>query len=223
MLFDLDGTLYHQLPLRLAMACEMAIVCGATFAAGGWRIPRVLATFRRRREALREPGLRDLCRLQYSAPARDLRTSPEHVERVVVDWMYRRPLKWIHLCRRRGVIELLRDLENRGVRRGVLSDYPAQAKIEALGLAGRFDPVLCTADSEIDAFKPQAAGFIAAATYWGLPAHDVLYVGDRIEVDAAGAAAAGMRCAILTRQPGGGSMLAVRDFDELREALESLC
>ena len=52
---------------------------------------------------------------------------------------------------------------------GVLSDYPAEAKLQALGLAGRFSPVLCATDPEIGAFKPNPRGFLHACAVWNLP------------------------------------------------------
>ena len=52
-------------------------------------------------------------------------------------------------------------------------------------------------DPEIDAFKPSPRGFLRACELWDLEPADVLFVGDRPEVDAAGAAAAGMPCVII--------------------------
>jgi len=225
-LFDLDGTLYAQFPLRVAMLGEMGVVCGASIARGGARIPRVLRAFRSMREELRhhddlgEP----LAVRQYSAVSAKLGCSPEDVESIVHEWMYRRPLKWLAYCRRRGVMELLRFLEVRGIPKGVLSDYPAHDKLAALGLAGRFDPVLSAVDPEVGAFKPDPRGYLVAAARWGVPPASVLYVGDRIDVDAKGAVAAGMACAVLTREPAVGSgVFAIADFKELQSVIERTC
>jgi FMN phosphatase YigB (HAD superfamily) len=56
---------------------------------------------------------------------------------------------------------------------------------------------LSATDPEINAFKPQPKGFLHACALWGLPPAEVLYVGDRPEVDAIGAVNAGMPCALL--------------------------
>ena len=114
--------------------------------------------------------------------------------------MLNRPLKYLQFCRAVGLDGLLAELDRLGVRTGVLSDYPAEAKLRALGLEGRFSPVLCATDPEIGAFKPSPRGFLRACAVWNLPPRDVLFVGDRVDVDAAGAAAAGMRCVIIGRQ-----------------------
>ena len=101
---------------------------------------------------------------------------------------------------------------------GVLSDYPAEAKLRALGLAGRFSLVLCATDPEVGAFKPNPRGFLRACERWQIARGDVLVVGDRVDVDAAGAAAAGMPCVIIgqvhrpagpsTRQASSSSLLS---------------
>jgi HAD superfamily hydrolase (TIGR01549 family) len=224
-LFDFDGTLYAQLPLRIAMAGEMAIASAGTLFSRGPRVPRVIATFRKTRERLRnephgEPdGKPPIVTRQYTAVAETLSVSPAEVERIVDEWMYRRPLKWLKYCRRRGLVDVLDWLELRGLRKGVLSDYPAVDKLAALGLAGRFDPVVSATDPDVNALKPNPRGYVAAARRWDLDPSEILYVGDRIEVDAAGARAAGMPCAVLTRRVSPG-VIAIRTLSELKTILD---
>jgi putative hydrolase of the HAD superfamily len=100
----------------------------------------------------------------------------------------------------------------------VFSDYPAEDKLRALGLGDHFDVVVSAVDPDVGAFKPDARGFLVAAGRWNLQAGEVLYVGDRPDVDARGAAAAGMPCAVLTRARAGARIpfIAFRDFKELQ-------
>src|SRR5689334_4088983 len=130
-LFDIDGTLYWQPPLRLAMALEMA-VCAT--GARARRDLRTVLAFRRVREELRHGDGRDegLAERQYTAVAHQLACPPADVERAVNEWIYRRPLKWLQYVRRGGLVELLDWLRQRGVRCGVFSDYPAEDKLAAL-------------------------------------------------------------------------------------------
>jgi phosphoglycolate phosphatase/putative hydrolase of the HAD superfamily len=116
---------------------------------------------------------------------------------MVTEWLYQRPLKYLRLCRRRGLEAFLTFLESKGIQAGVFSDYPVLDKLLALGLARRMSLVLCATDSEINAFKPHPKGFLHACAVWGLSPEEVLYIGDRPEVDGCGAANAGMPCAIL--------------------------
>ncbi len=210
MLFDLDGTLYHQAPLRRRMLIELALApLRERSPASALRVWRVIRRFRKTREDLRVQGDRveDLVDLQYRRPAEQLGFDPAEVETIVERWMHRRPLPHLAGCVRAELPALLDGLEARGLHIGLFSDYPARAKLEAMGLAGRFDPVLAATDPEIHAFKPHPAGLLRAAEIWDLPPDTILYVGDRPEVDAAAAVAAGMLCAII-----GGKHAAAESF-----------
>ena len=221
-LFDVDGTLYVQSPLRIAMAGEMAIASAVTAFSRGIRVPTVIATFRRVREQLRgeHEGHEFIATRQYSVVAERLRCSADEVEQIVEEWMSRRPLKWLRYCRRRGLVRLLDCLARRGIVAGVLSDYPAQDKLAALGVSRHFDLVLTTADPAINAFKPSERGYLAAAAKWHLKPSEVLYVGDRVDVDVPGARAAGMLPAVLTRRQVDQDVIAIRTFAELTSVFE---
>jgi phosphoglycolate phosphatase/putative hydrolase of the HAD superfamily len=225
-LFDVDGTLYAQPPLRAAMALEMAVTCVLPTRRHRVAIPRVLA-FRRCREELRGDHDRaePLARRQYTVAAERLGCTDHEVECAVEEWIYRRPNKWLRFCRRSGLVQLLDGLQEKGMLCGVFSDYPAEHKLAALGLEGRFGLILSALDPEIDVFKPDPRGFLAAATRWDVPASQVLYVGDRYDVDAEGALAAGMRCAVVTSEEPRNfakDVIAVRNFKELHRVLSHL-
>lgn len=202
-LFDVDGTLYHQLPLRALMAQELLrlpVALGSLPAAR--RVWRAIAAFRSAREALRgveRPGP-PLVRLQYEWAAERSGLEAEAVEAWIAEWFYARPLRHLRRCRRGGLAPALARLDAAGLRAGVLSDHPVDAKLEALGIGEAMSLKLCTMDPEIDAFKPHPVGFLRACSLWGLAPAEVLYVGDRIDVDAAGAAAAGLACAIVGKR-----------------------
>lgn len=104
---------------------------------------------------------------------------------------------------------------------GVLSDYPAAAKLEALGLAGRFSPVVCTTDPGVNALKPDPRGFTHVCEHWGLASADVLMVGDRVDVDAGGALAAGMPCVIMSASAASGpGYVTCSSFERLHRVLD---
>jgi HAD superfamily hydrolase (TIGR01549 family) len=197
-LFDLDGTLYRQGPLRALMALELATLPLGGPARAARRL-RAIQAYRRAQERLRAEGATGLGSRQLDAAVQASGLPIAEVEALVADWMIRRPLKYLQFCRARGLPRLLDLLQRSDVKMGVLSDYPAEAKLRALGLHDRFSPVLCATDVEIDAFKPSPRGYLRACEIWGLSPSEVLFVGDRAEVDAAGARAAGMPCAIVSR------------------------
>ena len=201
-LFDLDGTLYHQGPLRALMALELLTMplVAPTRAPRNWR---ALRAFRRAQEALRAGSGPVGGDSQLRAAAAWLGCEPEALAPIVDEWMRRRPLKYLRVCRPVGLLDLLDLFSGRGIRCGVLSDYPADDKLRALGLDGRFDPVLCSTDQSIQALKPNPRGFLRASELWQIDPREVLVVGDRVDVDAEGAAAAGMPCVIIGRTASG--------------------
>jgi FMN phosphatase YigB (HAD superfamily) len=227
-LFDLDGTLYRQGPLRRLMMVELVLLpATAGFSAvTHWR---VVSTFRKMQEQLRHTegasAGSNVLTTQVEQTARRLGLPVGTVAPIVDEWMFRRPLRHLPACRAEGVVELLDWMETRGLRAGILSDYPATDKIEALGLAGRFAPVLCASDADINALKPRPEGFLRAAEAWHLRPDEVLVVGDRPEVDAVGAAAAGMPAAIVGRHapPPGAEWIAVPNMEALRRVLDNRC
>lgn len=201
-LFDLDGTLYRQSPVRALMAAEM-LTLPLTRPLAATAVIRALRSYRHAQEDLRgREGEGSIATAQIARAAEDSGLSHADVEAIVTEWMIERPLKYLGRCILPGVSTMLEVLDRAGVRTGLLSDYPAVRKLEALGLAGRFSPVLCASDREINRFKPDPRGFLVAADGWGLPASEVLMVGDRYEVDCVGARAAGMPCVLIGKPKG---------------------
>jgi HAD superfamily hydrolase (TIGR01549 family) len=202
-LFDVDGTLYHQQRLRACMALELAAASLTLRSiASAARVTRILRTYRTIHEDMRLRSIRgiSLAEFQLAETAARLGISPQEVSAVVTEWMLRRPLKYLRWCRRSGLVPRLDELRRLGVHLGVLSDYPAREKLVSLGVAGSFMHVLCTTDAEINALKPDPRGFRRACELWNLTPQEVLYVGDRPDVDARGAVAAGVRCAVVGRR-----------------------
>lgn len=201
-LFDVDGTLYRQTPLRLLMALELGTRPVIRWAdappAVVWNVVRI---FREVREEFQAGDARagDVVARLYRATAARAGAPEALVRTIVEEWLLRRPLKYLRSCRRSGLRALLAQLAARRVLLGVLSDYPPAAKLRALEVADCFAPVLCTTDPEIDALKPHPRGFLRACELWSVTPDEVLYVGDRTDTDAPGAFAAGMACALLCR------------------------
>ena len=198
-LFDLDGTLYDQRVLRRAMLRELA---RAPFTKGpltALRIAKTLRTFRLMREELRGMTNPDstFSELQFSRPAKALGLEPEEVEAIVDEWMFQKPLRHMEAAAWPQMRSTLDRLRSTGVRLGVYSDYPPKGKLRALGVDDLFDAALGATDGDVNAFKPSPKGFLEGSRVLGAEVQDAVYVGDRHDLDAAGAAAAAMRCVIL--------------------------
>ena len=107
-----------------------------------------------------------------------------------------------------------------GIRLGALSDYPADAKLQALGIRDQFEVVLSAQSPEVGVFKPHPGGLEAVLDRMRVSVNQALYVGDREEVDAAAAEAAGLACAILTTRAGGTETCTrVKDYSVLHRIL----
>lgn len=211
-LFDVDGTLYHQAPLRALMAAEL--LGTSWFTTAPWRVPRllrVLSAFRHAREELRDLGRPDepLAALQFTRPAEQQGVPVGEMVAAVEEWIYRRPLKYLPRVARQGLADTLAAMSAKGVHVGAFSDYPVAEKLAAMGVRSFVDLELDATSEEINAFKPHPRGLEVACVRWGLPADEVLYVGDRADVDAEAARRAGMPCAIL----GGGRGPTVTSAD----------
>jgi putative hydrolase of the HAD superfamily len=76
------------------------------------------------------------------------------------------------------VEECLETLASRGFRLGVVSNFAPTLRgiLQQKGILGRFDPVIVS--TEVGLEKPDPAIFRLALERCGLPAEDVLYVGD---------------------------------------------
>ena len=135
--------------------------------------------------------------------------------------MEREPLPLLARFIRPGLREFLAACRERGLRLGALSDYPADAKLKALGVANYFDVSLCAQAPEIGVFKPDPKGLRVALERLETDAADALYVGDRVDVDAAAAKAAGVACAIITRSsaPSPDPHFVVESFAQLRHRI----
>jgi phosphoglycolate phosphatase/putative hydrolase of the HAD superfamily len=199
LLFDVDGTLYRQKPLRLAMVWRL--LCHYRWRPLALlRVMRILSAYRGAQEELRS-GHRpvgSIAEAQLQLAAQKAGVDLEEVVRCVARWIEQEPLALLSRFIQPGLMKLLDDGCRRGLRMGVVSDYPATEKLQVLGLARYFDVVVIAQAPEVNAFKPDPTGMKVALKRLELAPQEVLYVGDRPEIDAEAARMAGVPCVILT-------------------------
>jgi HAD superfamily hydrolase (TIGR01509 family) len=123
----------------------------------------------------------------------DLSSIRAYVER----WMEREPLPLLARAVQPCLVGFLELCKTRGLRLAVLSDYPAEAKLNALGLSHLFDVVVTAQTAEVGTFKPDPRGMRVVLDRLGVRPSETLAVGDRPDVDARTAAALGIDCYIL--------------------------
>ena len=180
-IFDVDGTLYNQNALRRRIVPRIA-AAHWNRPADGLRAIRVLHAYRQAHEQLRNQAFS--ADLQLLATAAKYRDTKADVREIVDQWFEQAPLDLLPACAYTGLLDLLRILAALDIRCGVFSDYPAEAKLQAMGLRPFFSHVLSAAD--VGRQKPDPTGIIEVARQMGVSPARTLYIGDRtIDVEAA--------------------------------------
>ncbi len=174
-------------------------------------LPRRLQVFRRERERLAEEEAENVATEQYLRPAVRLGVPPDALEREVFDWIEERPLRHLPAYRFEGAGALFRRLREAGVAVAVLSDYPAEAKLAALGLNA--DLAVAATDPGVGRFKPHPAGLLRVLELLDVDPAQCVVVGDRDERDGEAARRVGAQFRLRTRRPSGPGQF--RRFSEL--------
>jgi putative hydrolase of the HAD superfamily len=98
---------------------------------------------------------------------------------------------------RPGVKALLGHFQGRVRAQVVLTDYEADYKLQGLGLAEYFTAVYV--GERMGSFKPSPAPYARILEDFGLAPECMLHIGDRVDTDGAGAAAAGCPSLVLRK------------------------
>jgi len=199
--FDLDGTLYPNYRLNIRLI---------PFILKEWRL---LAAFGKARNIIRKEqdsntflSETEFYEQQAEITARILSKPTTLVKERIERLIYRgwEPFfKKIKLYK--NSIKTLDAMRKKGYKLGLLSDFPPKTKLEYLGIKDGWDAVLCS--EHCGALKPHPRSFIELAKLMGLPPEKIIYVGNSLSYDVAGAKKAGMKTAWIKRpaspNPGG--------------------
>lgn len=189
-LVDLDGTLYRARPLKVVMALELLLK--------GWRAIPIIREFRHQHERLRstppEGEISVPFEVQLEETARALGKSTDTVRATIERWMITRPCAHLYRFRRTEFLDEIRAFRQSGGRTALVSDYPARAKLAALGATDLFDAVVANGETQgVRCLKPDPAAYRLAADLLGIPPERCLVIGDREDADGVAARAAGMQ------------------------------
>jgi len=191
--FDLDGTLYPNYRLNLRLLPFLFRHCRFMLAFG-----RARNIIRKEQEALavQQPLRIDFYERQAQLVAEQIKAQKEETREKIDRLIYR---GWEHFFLKikpfPNVKEILGELKAAGLKLGLLSDFPPEAKLEYLGLSGIWDTVLCT--ESIGALKPAARPFEELAKTLNCQPGQILYVGNSRRYDVEGAKRAGLKAALL--------------------------
>jgi phosphoglycolate phosphatase/putative hydrolase of the HAD superfamily len=195
-IFDVDGTLYDQHKLQNYMLKELL----RYYITHPLHLIdlKILYDFRREREKHVFDVVNDIENKQYNWAAKASGVSIEKARCVVQKWIFKIPLRYIRYCRYPGVLEFFDSLRLRGIKTAIFSDYPAEEKIDALGLCSHC--VVCASDRYVDRFKPNPKGLNVIAETMGIPVENCLFIGDRDDRDGECARKVGMQYMIVGRK-----------------------
>lgn len=187
--FDLDGTLYPNYRFNVKII---------PFALKEWRF---LKAFGKARKIIRKEQentgifpIQDFYGHQAAITGKILGISPEKAKEKIDSLLYRgwEPLfKEVRIFS--NVPETLKALKEKGYKLGLLSDFPPETKLKNMGLCGIWDAVL--GSETTGAIKPHKQPFLELAAKLGLPCEKILYVGNSLCYDVAGASRVGMKTA----------------------------
>jgi FMN phosphatase YigB (HAD superfamily) len=194
--FDVDGTLYRQSQLRLRMARDLLI---HTVLKRDTKTIAVLAKYRRIRERLSDEHVADFECASIAQTATATAIAPDKVRSIVSEWIEQRPLGYLAGCRYPGLPQLFAGLRRRGKSIGILSDYPAKAKLEALGLAANH--IVFAGDENVGLLKPHPRGLKSLIAAAGVEPHQTVVIGDRVDRDGLVARRAGAQALIRSSKP----------------------
>jgi putative hydrolase of the HAD superfamily len=188
--FDLDGTLYPNCRFYIRVLPFVL------------KEQKMLRAFGKARDILRaclpeDPLLRqDFYEAQASLMGKMLGEDAKAVRDRAENLIYHgwEPLfKKVKLFPR--VHESLSALKAKGLKLGLLSDFPPEQKLKNLGLEGPWDTVLCS--EKIGRLKPDPRSFLELARKLGAKPERTLYVGNSVHYDVVGAKNVGMKAALV--------------------------
>ena len=163
-----------------------------TVTSGSLGVATVLREYRRRREILADQEVEGFEARLLNEVASCVGISVPEVKTIISDWIDYRPLPKLMSCRSPGVKRIFDRLRVSRRKIGILSDYPAHAKLSALGL----DADYVVSAAEVGVLKPHPRGLLKVLQLAGERPEAAVLVGDRAERDGESARRAGVKALI---------------------------
>lgn len=176
-IFDVDGTLYNQLPVRIVMACRLIVDVilhpfHLNMAVGVLR-------FRKIREENTYKVYSMEQQIEHIANKFNLRLAD--FKRYIDMRMFQEPLRYIQIFRYTDVIAFISECKSRGKEVVIYSDYPAKEKAEVLSI--QYDLLFYPGHGIANEMKPSTRGINTIIDSLRVSNDKILYVGDRYDTD----------------------------------------
>lgn len=196
--FDIDGTLYPSSSLYFKMVPKTIGHLVFLLRYNWLRIQLRKDTFVRTHGFNTISNVLEFHQKEAEALAKIFGGSPDSIFTVMESCIYQKSeTMFKHIKLFEGVETLLSSLQHAGIPAGALSDFPAETKLEYLNIKNYFS-VIMTSEAT-GKLKPFSEPFLRFADALGVAPEHILYVGNSEKYDIAGAKAAGMQTALITR------------------------
>ena len=197
-IFDVDGTLYQHKKLRRLIYKKMLNNLFYHPLKGFESVISVLS-YRRALEKLRTINFGDtpLKEMQFKIASNISLINENRIKEHVRRWMKCEPLNFLEYVKYPDLDIFLRKAKRNGFKLAVFSDYPVEKKIEYLGYKDIFDIEISSQDSFINKLKPDPTGIEYIVKYLNLKKNEIIYIGDRYDIDTTTAHNAGVKCIII--------------------------
>lgn len=197
-IFDVDGTLYQQGKLHKLIIIRIIKYFFTNPVSAIEAIVSILS-YRYSLEKLRSmqsiDGLLTDKQLEIASDACFLKI--KKIKHHIVRWMEIEPFDLFHKVKYPFSDSFFNEAKKRGYKLAVLSDYPINNKLVALGWDYLFDIGISSQDININKLKPNPYGMNHIINMFGLTPEEVIYVGDRYDIDTETAYNAGVECIII--------------------------
>ena len=182
-IFDVDGTLYPNYKMYLTSILFFIMH------------PVIAAAFNKMRRKVRKIKYSgNFKEIQINIFAKEIGKTEQEAAGIMEKYIYGQFIsmfKWIKPFK--TIKEMIINLKNKGIKVGIISDFPVGQKLSYLGLDNYWD-IICSAD-EIGALKPRPESFQLVASKLGIAPEKIIYVGNHYQYDIIGANNAGMKTA----------------------------
>jgi len=194
-IYDFDGTFYYARRLRIWLLIKL-IKSAISSPIQTYRALRIIQTYRNILEEIRydEKVLSSTVEehIHMKLTARKLKSTIDTVEPIITEWMEKQASNMIPHCIRKKTLQFIQRMHESQIKQGIYSDYPAIEKLKSIQMANHFHAVVWSGEQSVLSYKPSPKGFLKTAELLDCPPDEILYIGDRAEVDGQGAHQAGM-------------------------------
>lgn len=175
LIFDLDGTLYYQVFVRLFIGISML----------GYYIFHLckikelfmILDYRKYREYNENTSIEE----QYKYIADKYNVSISLVEDIINKWMIKKTLSLINKFRDKKLINIINIFKDKGIKIIIYSDYPTEEKLKTLNI--NYDKSYDPTNNNIKYLKPNPKGLEYIIRENKFDKGDILYIGDRDSKD----------------------------------------